>query len=310
MKTLVKYGAILLALLLAGSVVAGCVTTGVTIVKALAKEDFDFGEDIFKIIEEGISMFGKNENVKSGVFEVTEPVLVIKADGVDGKFIIQTGEKFEVTYENIPEAYEFLIKDGELICRNESRKVFGFHIGENNAVLSITVPEGVLLKEITVDHGAGELELLDLTTEELRIDGGSGSIKVQNIEAERSRLDTGSGILKVMDCRLGETRLNTGSGICTFEEVIAENLLLDSGSGRVTYHGVLTGNCIFDTGSGSLNLNIEGKEEDYNIRADLGSGGMYINGKKESERKITYEDAANSFVIESGSGRVSINFTE
>lgn len=314
MKTFVKYGAILFALLLAGAIITGCVTAGVTIVKALAKEDFDFGKDIFETTEGGFRLFGilfgENENVKSGVFEVTEPIHKITADGIDGEMVIRTGEVFEVTYENIPEDYEILIKDGELICRDKSRKIFAVHIGKSNAELCITVPESFRLDEVAVDNGAGRLELLDLTTGQFRISGGSGNIKVQNLTAETSRLDMGSGTLKVMDCRLGETRLDTGSGGCTFEEVTASNLLIDSGSGRVTYHGVLTGNCIFETGSGSLHLNIEGREKDYNIRSSLGSGGMYINGKKESDRKITYENAANSLVIESGSGRISINFTE
>ena len=152
-----------------------------------------------------------------------------------------------------------------------------------------------------------------VTSESFFVDGGSGSVTLKSVTTNEAGFDMGSGALHVSASELGALRLNSGSGGSEFKNVQAENMTVDSGSGRVIYKGVLTGNCIFDTGSGSVRLDIEGRKSDYNIRANVGSGGFYVDGKKEKTSGIgvtNYGTAIYTLVFNSGSGRVSVNFSE
>ena len=329
MKTFIKYVAIGFALLLAGTIISSCVTAGVTIVRAIADEtdgtividgevvfDFEeeFGDDMFETTDGGFRFFGVQfggtREVKSGVFDVTEPVTGMKIEGVDGSLTIERGETFQVIYENVPVDYLITMENGKLVLEDKSKSVFVIHIGLPDSSVRVTVPEGIALDELLVDNGSGVVNITGMETKKFRLDGGSGRMNVNNLTAQETRFDIGSGSLHVNNSVLGEARLDSGSGACILEEVAAVNLSVDSGSGRIVYQGELAGNCIFDSGSGSVKLTIYGAERDYNIRASLGSGGLYINGRKESDTRIQYEDAMNTLAFDSGSGSVSVNFKE
>lgn len=351
MKTVIKYCAILFALLLAGSIISGCVNAGVMVVRAIADKsggeikidgevvlDTDewFSDESFGEVNGGFRMFGiqfgGTRETKSGTYQVTGPVHEIFVDGVPGEVEIKRGNEFCVTYQNIPVEYRMEVRDGKLILKDESKSivVIGINITEH-PYLCLTVPENVELTKLTVDNGSGKLTVSNISPEKLELDGGSGSMTVMNavvksllvdggsgmvqltnVTAETSNFDMGSGGFKVAEAALGSARLNSGSGSCVFEKTSAHNLSVDSGSGRVIYEGDLTGNCIFDSGSGIIRLFLAGKEEDYAIRASLGSGGLYINGNKEG-RSGYYESRNNSvhsLIFNSGSGSVHVKFSE
>lgn len=350
MKNLIKYCAILFALLLAGTIISSCVRAGMLIVRGIADKNFGQikidGEVVFDVndlVEEGAFeevdggfrmfgiQFGGEREVKSGTFDVTEPVQEIVVDGVNEELVIKRGDVFRVTYTDIPVDYQIEMKDGKLVLHDETKRVFVVNFDTPKAYLCLTVPESVELTKLTVDNGSGKLTMTDVTaetimldggsgsmsaenviTDKLVIDGGSGGVKLSNVTAKQSRFDMGSGSLSVKYSLLGVTKVDGGSGNCNFETVQAMNLTVDGGSGRVVYKGELSGNCIFDSGSGSIRLDIEGSKSDYDIRADLGSGGLYVNGKKEGSGIYVYNNgsAENSLVFSTGSGRVSVNFSE
>ena len=349
MKNIIKYCAILFALVLAGSIITSCVNVGMLIVRGIADQDvgqikidgevvFDLDnlveEGAFEEVEGGFRLFGiqfgGTRETKSGAYYVTEPVEEIWVDGVNGELEIVRGDTFCVTYQNIPVDYRMEVKDGKLILKDESVSVFVVGILTENPYLCLTIPEDVELSKLTVDNGSGKLVVMDVVTEALILDGGSGSMtaenivaknifidgasgstKVRNVTAKESRFDMGSGSLTVKESVLGTTKLDSGSGSCRFETVQAHNFSANSGSGRIVYEGELTGNCIFDSGSGSIRLDVVGAKEDYSIRASLGSGGLYVNGRKEgSGSYVSNKDGVNSLVFDTGSGRVSVNFSE
>ena len=159
-----------------------------------------------------------------------------------------------------------------------------------------------------MDNGSGSLGISGVTTKKLHVDSGSGGINISDTKAERSVFYSGSGSFIVQDCELGETSMDSGSGFVNLENVVARNLVLDTGSGRVDVSGVLTGNSMFESGSGSLNVIVYGKEENYNIRTDMGSGSFYLNGKKETDNHIEHNGADHLLAFDAGSGRVSLEF--
>ena len=322
MKQLIKYCAVILALLLAASIIGGCLMAGVNLAQTLIDEtkipeELEGDNSIWYRTEDGDVVFlgmhfGGSQGVKSGtVTEINpEEVRRLNIESAAGELVIEVGDSYRVDFENIPDDYIIEVALGALNIYREDKIFVWNSVLRETPKLHITVPEGTVLDKIDVDSGSGSVRISEVVTETFWLDSGSGNVTISNVTAEDARFNTGSGSLTVKESVLGETEVDAGSGFITFDEVKASNLVVDSGSGRINYEGELTGNCVFETGSGAVNLDIYGKEEDYNIRADLGSGGLYINGKKEQNTDIEYDNARNLLIFDTGSGRVSIKYHE
>lgn len=343
MKQLIKYAALIFALILSASIIGGCLTAGVAVARMIAEKTEGQaggnGNDIWYRDEEGNVIFlgfhfGKNSGeVKSG----TEQFAGSDIDSLDievgsGDLIIEVWENdyISVDYENIPVEYEIYEEDETLVIERKDNITFVWNVSfTEKQKIHVRVPSslvykrvdvekgsgsakviGLLAEEIFVDNGSGGLGVSGVTTKKLHVDSGSGGVNISGITAERSVFYSGSGSFVVQNCELGEVSMDSGSGFVNLENVIAKNLVLDTGSGRVDVSGKLTGNCMFESGSGSINVVIDGNEKDYDIRTDMGSGSFYLNGKKENDNNIEHADAEHLLVFDAGSGRVSVEFQE
>ena len=365
MKRIIKYAAVAFALILAASIIGGCLTAGVAVVRKLVEKTADretteggrteaaenglwHRDENGDIIFMGIR-FGNNGAVKSGSEEFAgKEISAMEIEGLSGELILEAwdGNTILVTYENIAEEYE-IFQDGEVLKIQCDKGWLSINTSFNQLPkIHVQVPANQVLENVNVDKGSGSMKMTGITADsiqvdsgsgsvnisevsgeelavesgsgsvkisgvavkEFRVDSGSGSVTVEEVAAEKTVLDSGSGTVTVKNSSVGETRVDTGSGFVNFEEVDARDCSVESGSGRVNFLGALTGECKFDTSSGSVNLELYGEEEDYNIWADLGSGGLYINGDKVKDTDIEYDDAENTLRFEAGSGRISIKF--
>lgn len=301
MKQVIKYFSVGFALILAASIIGGCLTAGVEIVKAITENaEWQWGnngngiwyrEENGDVVFLGIR-FGGNTEVKSGseIYPASD-IRAMRLEVSAGELLVEVweSEDISVVYENIPETYEIQNRQGVLeIERKEDIFIWNSMI-EKTPKIKICVPATMKFEEIAVDSGSGSVKLSDVSTEKFHVDTGSGPVTVEN-------------------SYLGEASADTGSGLVNFEQITAEHMVVDSGSGRVNVAGYLSGNCVFDTGSGSVNVEIYGEAEEYDIRADVGSGSLYLNGDKVKDTTIKHEDAENLLVFDTGSGRVSVEF--
>ena len=304
MKTWVKYSAIACALFLAVSIIGSCLVAGIVVARSLndafgenglSKESFvNFDGEVFKSIQEGLAkigiQIGDSGEKKTGEYSLNEATNAIYVEGFSGTLTITRGQRYSVVYRNIPEDYKIYEENGALYLKGANKMGIFLFTNSYEQSIEITVPTGVYLR------------LLDLDT-------GSGTTTISKIQADKIILDSGSGSCVFQEVACEKLDIDSGSGACKMTEMVCTDLLVDSGSGSVSYQGELFGNGDFDTGSGSVKLDITGAESNYNIYASLGSGGMYINGKREKDTKITYKSADSNLKFSTGSGRVSINFT-
>ncbi len=363
MKQVIKYAAVVFALVLAASIIGGCLTAGVGVVRMIvdkteeqngADRNGKEGNGLWYRTEDGDVVFlgirlGNSGDVKSGTetFAASE-IKSLEMEELSGELIIEPWEQdyIEVNYEDIPEDYVIRNAGGVLVIENEVNFFFINMIFAETPKIHIRVPVNSVFEDVIIDKGSGSMKLIGITADVVDVDSGSGAVNISEVDSEdfyinsgsglvnisrvnadevcvdsgsgavtlseintrKTVLDSGSGTVTVKDSVTGETSVDTGSGYISFEDVTAENMALESGSGRVKYTGWLTGDCVFDTSSGSVNLEVYGEEEDYNIRADLGSGGLYINGAKARDTEIEYDDADNLLIFDTGSGRVSVKF--
>lgn len=144
----------------------------------------------------------------------------------------------------------------------------------------------------------------------VKLDTGSGKFRAEGFEAETIEADTGSGALSFLDIVADRLVFDTGSGSVYLDNTKTGELVIDSGSGSVSYEGEINGDADIDSGSGNVSLKLHGKLEDYDIYADSGSGGIWINEIKirdEFNAVHTSSNKAGSLRVGGGSGRVTIN---
>ncbi len=346
MKQVIKYAAVIFALILAASIIGGCLTAGVAIAKNIVEKTEDNGDrnnkndnGIWYRDEDGDVVFlgmhfGGSEEVMSGSEEFDASVIdSLELEGMSGELIIETweGDFIAVLYESISEDYEIYNDGGTLVIKRDGNNFFWDHSFIETPKIRVRVPEGKQFKEVEVDKGSGSAKISgisakdfnmdngsggvgisNVTAERIHVDSGSGGVNISDVEAEKSVFNSGSGSFVVQNSSLGGSSMDTGSGFVNLENIVAENLVLETGSGRVDVSGILTGNCMFESGSGSLNVVVYGEEKDYNFRTDMGSGSFYLNGRKEDKEKqnVEYADADHLLVFDAGSGRVSLEFKE
>ena len=341
MKQVIKYAALIFALVLSASIIGGCLMAGVAIIQNI-RDEVEYPEDmkngnndLWYRTEEGDVMFlgihfAGDRKVKSG----SEQFAASEIDSMDievgsCELIIETfdGDTVLVEYEYIPEHYEIFVDEKTLIVEKDDIVVFWGNSFTETPKIRICVPNDKEFKKVDVDKGSGSAKVLglltydfnmdngsggvgiaDVTAKNLSVDSSSGGINLSDTTAEKSVFHSGSGSFIVQNCVLGETSMDAGSGFVNFEHVVAKNLVLDTGSGRVDVSGILTGNSVFDSGSGSVNVVVYGEEQEYNIRTDMGSGSFYLNGKKENDNHIEHSGADNLLIFSAGSGRVSVEF--
>lgn len=251
------------------------------------------------------------------------------------EIVVQPGEELSIEAVDVTEDYEIRQNNGRFsIVQDRPEIKIGFwfdDISEQEKVV-VTIPAELSMEKIEIKSGSGEVTVKDLMTENrimlenLSIDSGSGRVILENVDADRLYVDSGSGMVTLAGARLSETEinsgsggvaidasalgkllLNTGSGGVHMDNVEARDAEVDTGSGRVSYVGVLTGTCEFETGSGTLTLRLDGKEEDYKVKAECGSGTFRINGKKVDDGSYGM-NVKGEILIDSGSGSVNVEF--
>lgn len=300
MKQLIKYAAVAFAIFLSVMLIGGFMKATVMLLEAftdavgLLEADgqqtpfFTQNED-GSIVLCGVHIGGAKEGKNiDEVFE--EEIHSLELWAGSAKLTVKTGERFEVHARNVSEDVTAEVTDGVLKLRGGSSGWFRLFAGLGEETIEVTVPER-------------------FTAERLEIDSGSGGSLVDGIAAKETRINSGSGRVEVTGASLGSLTIDSGSGSVELSEVSAEMMNADTGSGRLRYSGTLSGNVTIDSGSGSVALTISTREEDYNLAADIGSGGLYINGRRENRTKVRNDNARYSLWVNSGSGRVSIEFT-
>lgn len=343
MRRVIKYAALLFALVLAATIIGGCLSLGVSLVQNLRSEleysdvQNNGNNSIWHRTEEGDVVFlgvkfGGEGKVKSGS-ELFAGADINSLDIEVGscKLVVETWESdsISVEYENIPEEYKIFVDDETLVIEKENQIVFRGVTFNETPMIHVKVPAtktfrqvdvdsgsgsakliGLLVDDLNLDNGSGGLGVADVTTKTISVGSGSGGVNISGVVAKKSVFNSGSGAFIVQDSELGVTTMDAGSGFVNFEKIVAENFVLDTGSGRADVSGILTGNCFFESGSGSLNVVVYGEEGDYNFRTDMGSGSFYLNGRKEGKPNMSREhaNAKNLLVFDAGSGRVSLEF--
>jgi len=190
--------------------------------------------------------------------------------------------KAETNNDNITITEE----NNRLIIKEKKRSLFN---QVDNKNLTIYVPENLIFDGVSIDAGAGNIDINKLNSKNLYLDLGAGNVSISNaLVSNKAEIDGGAGKLDI----------NNGS---------LTNLDLDLGIGDVNLTAILLGRIDIDTGVGSTALNILGNKEDYQIEVDKGIGKVTIDGSNIKD-EYRYGTGTNKIDIDGGIGNIDIKF--
>ena len=188
----------------------------------------------------------------------------------DVRIAVADGDNISVQAENPGTYFKEMVEDGDTLVLLDERPT-----GEKALTLTVLLPER-MLKEISIDLGAGQFSAERLEAEEVSLDLGAGKGTVNQVTAmDDADFSVGAGELEV---------------------------------------ALFSGNQLeVDCGTGQLTLCAEGTEDDYNYNLEFGIGSIRLGERSYSGiggEESMDRGAAKDMDIECGIGEVVVTFTD
>lgn len=154
--------------------------------------------------------------------------------------------------------------------------------------IEVIIPDGMLLRELNIDSGAGKVEINGIKSDEFHIDQGAGILEISNSNFDRTKIAGGAGSMKI-------------------NSSVLNDLKLDAGVGKVEIEGDIKGSSKIECGIGEVALKLNAPREAYKIRVEKGIGSIRIDGEVQ-ENNVAYGNGSNELKIEGGIGAVNVEF--
>lgn len=192
------------------------------------------------------------------------------------------------------------IEDRGADTSNYGISVFGINIStdsitNNISSVKITIPRDFKGKNINLKCGAGSITADKLTADEVTILVGAGSCRIDELTAkEKSSYTVGAGELRI-------------------HNMSAYNATIDCSMGSIFAEGTLYGNNIVSCSMGTIDLKLEGQQNDYNYDGKCSMGTVTINGSSYSglnQSFVKNNGADNAFSINCNVGTINLRISD
>lgn len=247
---------------------------------------------IFSIISGliyGVSLFSNVFNDKEDLKHLEEikeltsnDAKILSIDLNATNLIIKIGDNFKAETSN---KYIVTKQDKDKIYITERNH----NMMKKHSKLIIYVPNNMTLDFVEINGGAGKIKIDALMTKFLRLDLGAGKVEINNLQV------------------LNKTKVEGGAGSVDIKNSILNNLDLSMGVGKFNLDAKILGNSTIEQGIGSIDLNLIGIINDYEINVEKGLGSISVEGQNLKDNK-TIGNGFNKIDIEGGIGSIDINF--
>ncbi|MBQ9072048.1 MAG: DUF4097 family beta strand repeat protein [Bacilli bacterium] len=213
----------------------------------------------------------------------TDNVSVLDIDIKYANLIIKTGDKLNAETNN---KYITTSQKGNKLIISEKKHSW---FNNDKSDLVVYIPEDLIFDGISIEAGAGKIEIDNLSTKILEFDLGAGKTDINNLVV------------------LGSAEIDGGAGEITISDGSINNLDLDTGVGKCTLISELIGKNEIDVGVGELNITLLGNKENYRVSAEKGIGSIKLDNEDIKSSQV-YGIGQNSIDISGGVGSINIKF--
>lgn len=200
--------------------------------------------------------------------------------------IIKTGDTLKAETNN---KYITIKQENNKLIINEKKHSLFNNNDKSNLI--IYVPQDFIFDGVSIEAGAGKIQIDNLNTKILKFDLGAGKTEINNLVVSTS------------------AEIDGGAGEITISNGNIKNLDLDTGVGKCTLTSELIGKNEIDVGVGELDITLLGSKEDYKIIAEKGIGNIKIDSESIKSEQV-YGTGINIIDISGGIGSINIKFKE
>lgn len=276
MKTtqrIIKYFAILLAILIIISIVSALLF-GLNIfsgILGLTKENISNKENSEILTSVETEKYFENRQINNMKIELYYANLIIE---VGNNFHVQTNTN------NI----EYKQSNNQLVVKEKNANLFN---SNNQRTITITIPVDTVLDTVSIEAGAGEIQIEKMATKNLDLEIGAGTVNITDLQVtQKAKIEGGAGRLEMLSGEIA-------------------NLDLEMGIGDLILATSLSGNNKIDAGIGKLELTLTDGLDNYVIRANKGIGSIKIDGN-EINNNVEYGNGKTHLKINGGMGSIEV----
>lgn len=202
----------------------------------------------------------------------------------------EESEHFRID-NNTSKKVETYLENNTLVVRSWKNDLVGSNKRET---IILYVPKTATLKEVSMEVGAGLIEASQLEANEIHMEIGAGLIECQEIKARTFQVEVGAGEFIGKQIETEDAELEAAVGAISFDGTIHENLDATSDMG-------------------SIEMNLTGKENDYNYNVDCSVGSIAIGDQIYEgigKEKYINNQSNYEFDLECAMGNIEIDFKE
>ena len=235
-----------------------------------------------------LNIFDDDTNTTNNLEEtiIKEEKSIIDVEIASSELKICEGDSFKVETNN--KYIQIKESNKKLYIKEKKHNIFS---NNNKSSIIIYIPKDLVFDSISIESGAGKIDISSLITKELDLNLGAGNVNIDNLFVE------------------SEAEIDGGAGKLTIENGTINNLDLDMGVGAVNIKSKLTGNNNIDAGVGEIILNLIGTKDDYKIITDKGIGNIKVDNEDIKENTY-YGNGSTIIDIDGGVGNITVNYKQ
>ena len=272
----IKYAAIAFGIYLSITIVLVLLGIARGFVGASKNDEFkDIVRDREKYQTEDITR--TYENIKNLEVNVEETELIIR-----------NGDTFKIEGTNIPNKME-IEQEGNQLNISDEELPSGF--SDENMVMTIYIPEDTKLDTIDLEINYVSADIQKLNTANLQLDIYNNYCEIDEIIADNMEFKNEEGNIDIYDAEIGRLLFDSESGV--------EDVSLD-----------ITGNAEINLEYSYTDMNLIGKQEDYQISTRNKFGNIYIDNEIITSNAETWGSGNTKINLDNVNANIFINFRE
>ncbi len=169
----------------------------------------------------------------------------------------------------------------------------------------------------TIEIGYGDVRDLEIYGKGLSSLGHTITNGTLEMEGFYPQSESAHGNLRIVipkDKKLKSVKLELGASKAEIVDLKADSVEIEIGTGEAIVRGLDAQSVRAETGVGKMEIQLAGKEEDYNYQVECGIGSIVIGknsyGGMGNSQKIENPGAEKNVDLECGIGKIELNFVE
>ena len=202
--------------------------------------------------------------------------------------LIRNGDTFRIEGTNIPDRMEIEQEGNQLSISDEELPSSFF---DGNMVMTIYIPEDTKLDTIDLEINYVPADIQKLNATNLKLDIYNNYCEIDEIIADNMEFKNEEGNIDIYNAEIGRLLFDSESGV--------EDVSLD-----------ITENAEINLEYSYTDMNLIGKQEDYQISTKNQAGNIYIDGETITSNAETWGSGSTKINLDNVNADIFISFRE